>query len=80
MKSKFEKIMTDVVKFSAIQFAQECRDINSIEELQAAIEAPDATDMEQWNLTQAEYIWALEAAIYAIQNDAAISDDGRIPL
>ena len=62
MKSKFEKIMTDVVKFSAIQFAQECRDINSIEELQA------------------EYIWALEAAIYAIQYDAAISDDGRIPL
>ena len=80
MKSKFEKIMTDVVKFSTIAFAQECRDMNTIEELQAAIEAPDVTDMEQWNLTQAEYIWALEAAIYAIQNDASIGDDGRIPL
>ena len=62
MKSKFNKIMTDVVKFSAIRFAQECRNMNTIEELQA------------------EYIWALEAAIYAIQNYASIGDDGRIPL
>ncbi len=76
----YNKIMTDEVKFSAIQFAQECRDMNTIEELELSICHPDTTDMESWNLTMSEYVWALKAAIFAIENDAAISDDGRIPL
>ena len=80
MKSNFEKIMTDEVKFSAIRFAQSCRDMNTIDELKQAIENPDVTDMETWNLTQSEYLWALNAAIYAIENDVGIMDDGTIPL
>ena len=78
--TNYNKPVTEEVKFSAIQFAQSCRDMNTIDELKRAIESPYVTDMETWNLTQSEYLWALNAAIYAIENDAGIMDDGRIPL
>jgi hypothetical protein len=76
----YNKIMTDEVKFAAIQFAQACVDQNSVSDLRASISRPDVTDMETWNLTQSEYLWALNAAIYAIENDTAIMDDGRVPV
>lgn len=44
-------------------FAEACFDQNSIDELAAAIESPDQTDMETWGLTEAEYMENIELAL-----------------
>jgi len=74
----YNKVMTDDVKFAAIQFAQSCVDMIPLGELRYALEFQNDEIMESWNLTKYEYEWALGVAIYALEMGGSIMDDGRV--
>lgn len=67
------------VSQNAISFAQACVDQNSISDLENST-LVDMTDCATWDITPAEWYWAIAAALYAKQNDSAIMDSGRIPV
>ena len=49
-------------------FAEACFDMNTINELQIALNAPaDIVDMKQWDLSETEYFSEIKIAIKAIE-------------
>ena len=52
-------------------FAAACYDMNSIVELEQALkDGPDATDMQEWDLTESEWTEQVEAALAELKEDA----------
>ena len=52
------------------EFAAACYDMNSIEELEAALINPDKADMREWGLTKSEYKEQIIIAIEELKSDA----------
>ncbi len=51
-------------------FAEECYNMNTIEELENALaEGPDACDMANWDLTEEEWEQQIKAAIKELKDD-----------
>lgn len=62
---------------NAIQFAQACVDDCTVGDLERSTRA-DATDCGTWDISEAEWVWAVGAALYAKMNGGSIMDDGRV--